>query len=244
MKKVALGTLLFVLVLVLSFVLHFPTESVFRYYLHQLEKETGVRVDYTDGSFSFNRVEINNVDILKNSRKLFSLNEVTASYLPFRFLVFARKNGGSLEAVVRSDKTDLKMNNFKVVSNGEKFFKNITVSGDFLYRQKRKSGTGKLIVNLKDSLDPFIRSNVQARANLRVNPSQVNINISNISGVDITGNGLVVMDINHSEFSRSRLSGTLRLNTQGNPIRIDISGTIQNPSVVPRVSAKTTSKMN
>lgn len=238
LKKVLTGILLFFLIAALSFILNFPTESVFRYYLWQLEKSSGVHISYSGGKFGLFSMVLENLDIIKDGKRLFTFDKVNCRFSPGQLNIEALKDEGSLSIRANSNTLRIEPKNLKLVTKGTKFFKKIDIkSGLFTYRIKQKTGTGKIILDMKEPADQLITSDIQAECQMRIEESSINLNFSRIIGNNVSGNGSVeIIQDPSASFDNSKLNGTLRLNAGPAKVTLNISGTVKNPQVTPAMS--------
>lgn len=233
MKKVAAGFVFFLFILLFSFLWHFPTKNFIRYYLWQYEKKTGININCNQSSYTFNRIEMKDVEIFSKNAKIFELNEVSAICHPFYISLQGRKNKGSLKATINSSRANLDLESVEVISDGTKLFRQVGISGNLKYELKTRNGIGKFRIDLKDSLDSFIKSDLVAESNIRFTPGEIYINLVNITGSDIKGKGTLAITVNPREFGNSRLAGTLDMFSGGMSVKIKISGTVNNPAAIP-----------
>jgi hypothetical protein len=103
------------------------------------------------------------------------------------------------------------------------------------YRTNSKTGNGTFNVSLKESLDPFLKTDITTDCEVRLSQREINISMTRIQGENLTGNGIIVISIDPANFNNSQLSGNLRLNSGNAPLQIKVSGTISNPSAVPAI---------
>jgi hypothetical protein len=235
LKKIIAGILIFVFTVLFSFLIHFPTESLVQYELWQLEKKTGISINYETGIFHLASAETKNVEILKQGKKIFDLDELRFRLGLSNLNLECKKGGGVLKADLSSGRTVINLDHFKAVTDSKKFFKEVTLTGSFLYRNKQKEGTGKLQASLKDPLDPMITSDLQLDSDARVNAREINVDIVRIVGNNITGSGVILININSGDFGNSPISGNLNITTGGTPVKLKLSGTINNPSALPSI---------
>jgi hypothetical protein len=233
MKKAALGVSIFILTLLLSFPLFFPTESLVRYYLWKLDENSGINVSFERGVFSFNKAEIFGVELYDKGKHLTSFKEISGVIWPSAQKVKVLKGDGEAKIDVNSTEINFNLNNFQMVSDGRKFFREVFMTGDFKYVKGERKGKGKISARLLGSKDPFLKSDIAANFDIESSPRDININVSQIEGENITGDGRIFVSINEKKFGSSMITGTLRLNIGKDPIRIRISGTIDEPSAVP-----------
>jgi hypothetical protein len=233
LKKAALGILIFFITLLLSFLWFFPTESIVKNALWQLHEKSGMSIEYERGVFSLNRVELYTVNIFDKGKHLITFKELSGVFWPGSQRVEILKGDGNLQADISSANVDLKMKNFQLVSEGRKFFQEVFLTGEFKYGRNDRRGKGKFSATLLGSKDPFLNSDVEAEFDIETSPRDINVNITQLNGENITGDGRIFISVNERAFGNSMISGTLRLNIGPEPVRIRISGTIDQPSAAP-----------
>ncbi len=235
LKKVIYGFILFIVSFCISLFYNLPTEGLFLYLLNELEAKSGVYLVYSVGKFSFNKIDISDVDIYKKKENLFSLERLLIKVGLFNLDVYAYKGVGTLKAQIKRDRSVINLNNFEIVSNGSKYFKKVSVTGSFVLDNKRLSGRGKLRLFLKESLDPMLKTDLQAEGTVLLSPSphQITFDIQSISGVNIQGSGTVVISINEKNFGNSLLRGNIRVENNGTRLSLNLSGTVDKPNIVP-----------
>lgn len=218
----------------MSFFINFPTESLLRYYLWQLEQQTGVNITYSGGSFGLLGATLQDLDILKDGRRLMNFNSVTYRLSPGQISIEAHKDEGTLLVKANSNTIRIEPKNLKVVTKGTKFFKKIDVkSGVFTYRIKQKSGTGKVVLDMKEPTDQLITSDIQTECQIRIEEQATSFNFSRIIGNNISGSGSVELITDPAVFDNSKINGNLRLNAGQAKVTLNISGTVKNPQAVP-----------
>jgi hypothetical protein len=236
LKKALPAVLLFVIVLSLSFLWHFPTESLFQYYIWQLEKQSNTAIHYGEGSFRLGRASLMDVDVIRDEQRLAAFDKVDVSFMPGSLEVDAFKGKGGIRARLESGTVKTEMNDFTLVSEGKKLFKQIHVnSGSFTYKRPGKTASGSLSVLLREPLDPLVRSDVKAECQVRLNSRELYLDIGKIMGEGISGSGSLTVSIDEKDFQESGLSGSIKLNTGGTPVTLRISGTIKNPMAGPEI---------
>ena len=242
MKKVFGGILLFIVVFALSFVLHFPTENLIRYYLHQMEVSTRLSVEYATGQFHLTQggggggggATLEDVDVLRGDKRLINFDRVTARFRPGKLDLEAKRNGGTLNVNVDSGKVILKPRNLKLVTAGKKFFKKIDVQkGSFTYSPRQKTGTGSFTLDMRGPTVPMIPGDVQAECQTRLEEGSFSVNLTRIIGNNLSGTGALEITIDRKVFDNSKLNGNLRLNSNTGKLNLRITGTIKEPKVAP-----------
>lgn len=231
MKKVLSFTALFIIVLFVSLIVNFPVETAVQYYLNKIGKSAGIDFEYSKGSFSLSGVTLNDVEIYKGNSLLMVMREIKITPGMGNLTVSCKKNGGGLNAVLSKANTDLTFKDFQVVKDSTKLFKKIIITGDLNLQNQEKSGSGKMRINLQESLEPaMIPSDIMAITEFRIEPDEITINVLSLQGVDLRGSGKIVIAPDKKIFNNSKLSGTVNIKTRGTPINVKLTGTVGNPS--------------
>ena len=132
----------------------------------------------------------------------------------------------------------LNLNNFQLVSQGTKFFKQIWVSGSYQHDLKKKNGNGNIRADLKESLDPMLNKDITTEGTVNVTPREVGVELANISGENVSGSGNILLTLdpgNPSNMQNARLSGVLKIKAEGASVDIRLSGTVAEPTAVPDI---------
>ncbi len=232
MKKIGIYTAVFIFALMLSLIVNFPSESLFEYAIWQLEGQSGVEITYKDSEFNFNRAKLNEVEIIKNGKVLQNIDTVNLSMGLNSARIKAKKDDGNLTTRVSKNKTTLKMENYPLITNGKELFKNVGLTGSFVYEPERKRGTGKISANLQNPMPPLpISTDIQAEGNIIIDERSANIDIENIAGDNLLGEGNIIITFNPRVFNNSTLSGSLKLESNNMPLNLIVKGTLADPDV-------------
>ena len=245
MKKFIAGTFFFIIILVFSILVNFPMEAYITYSMNKISKKTGIEFQYEKGKFSLLHSEISNLDIFHEGNLLMSLKETSLNLAPGKATINTRKNGGSFNAVIEPSKTDFSCKNFEIISKGERFFKKVLITGSLLYHNKKGTGTGKFKVLLMEYLrSDFPVSDVKAETEVRLSPEEITINVVDLQGINMRGNGEINIEINRKKFESSKLSGALKIRTSVSPsapqtnLAIGLTGTLDNIQINPKIGKK------
>ncbi len=231
MKKVLGFTALFIIVLIISLLINFPVESAVQHYLYKIGKSAGIAFEYTKGSFSLSGVTLNDVEIYKGNSLLMVMREIKITPGMGNLTVSCKKNGGGLNAVLSKAATELSFKDFTLVKDSTKLFRKIIITGDLALQNQDKSGSGKMRINLQESLEPaMIPSDIMAITELRIEPEEITINVLSLQGVDLRGSGKIIITPDKKVFNNSKLSGTVNIKTRGTQINAKLTGTVGNPS--------------
>ncbi|MCE1248251.1 MAG: hypothetical protein LWY06_16545 [Firmicutes bacterium] len=232
MKKVLGGIVFFTAVFLFSFINSFPMENIVNNVLSKEGKRAGVVVDYDTGTFSLTKVELENVTIIKQGSVLTKLDKVTANIGIGKVNLECEKEKGILKAEVESDKAKLDFKDFYIVTEGTKYFKQIAITGDMVVQTKKKISTGKLRVNLKEAVQmPMPVSDMVAIIDLKTNQDGIDIDVVDLQGTDIRGNGKINIENNRKDFNSSKINGSLKVRAITGQVTVDVSGTIGNIQV-------------
>jgi len=234
LKKVLGGIFIFVTVFALSVVLHFPAENLVRYYLAELENNTRLSIDYSTGRFRLTGAQLEDVEVLREDRRLITFDRVNARFRPGNLDLEAIRKEGTLSANIESGRIIIEPTNLNLVDEGKKFFKTIDIQrGQFTYRPPQKTGTGTLILDMRSPLDPMIPGDVQAECQARLEEGSLNINFTRIIGNNLSGTGTLEVVFDPVSADNSRLNGNLRLNSSTGRMNLRITGTLKEPTVAP-----------
>ena len=239
MKKVLGGMLFFIIVMIISVIIHFPVEKAAQYSMRKAGKKTGMVFQYGKGSFSITGIEMKNFEIYRNKSLLMKLREVNIIPGMGNLAVNCKKNGGEMKVLLSRDKTDFSCKEFHAITDGTKLFKQVVLTGNMKYNNKKKSGNGKFRVNLMESLETtFIPSDIMAITELRMEPEEYTINILSFQGVNSRGSGKIVITPNKKLFKKSKIAGVIKIRTKQMQINLKLSGNLEDPKYVPQYGAK------
>ncbi|MCD4785813.1 MAG: hypothetical protein K8T10_18495 [Candidatus Eremiobacteraeota bacterium] len=242
MKRLFAGAFFFVIVLVFSILVNFPMEAYITHSMNKIANKTGIEFQYEKGKFSLLHSEISNLDIFRDGDMLMRFKEVGMNLSPGKASINTRKNGGSFNVNIEPSRTDLSCKNFEAISKGEKFFKKVILTGSMLYHNKKGTGTGKFKIILMEYLrSDFPVSDIKADTEVRISPEEITLNVVDLQGINLRGNGEINIEVNRKKFESSKLSGALKIRTSITPsapptsITIGLSGTLDNIQITPKM---------
>lgn len=239
MKKILLAIIVFLAVFILSLWIYLPVEAIVKSAIADVSRNSGLDFSYETGRFKPSGIELDNLNISRNSAPFFHLDEVSIKPGLGILKIRAKKGEGTASVTLSKGNTTAMFKNFQVVEEGTKYFKKIFLNGTVMYNMKKKSGKGKLKLNLMDSLDTsLVNSDIIANLTLNLKPGDLKIAIDNLQGVNIRGDGQIDMKINGNDFGASPISGNLKIKNPRMPITLNLSGSVGNIQAVPQIGGQ------
>lgn len=241
MRKFIGYTILFIAVLLFSLAVNFPAESALRYALYKAGRKSGLDFNYESGKFSFNKAEMENLDIYKGSSPLMRFQEATIKIGLGGAVLNAEKDGGSLNLTLSPSRAKFSCKDFLAVTEGTKFFKKIILSGELPYDIKKQTGKGTFKIALRESLNPsLVNTDIMAVSSVRISPKSITLDLVDIHGIKLRGSGNVEITVDGRDFENSPIKGDLSIKTAVGTTTVKISGTVGNIQAVPQFGGNKT----